>query len=104
MENKEMVDFLGSIDVLDKNNLKKMIVMFGEEDTCSFLAGVVDSLSNSSSLSNKDKKALLTKFNYFITLYFLLYSLAISLYLSYISFGEYVFNISFVNSLKEYLS
>lgn len=66
MENKEMVDFLGSIDVLDKNNLKKMIVMFGEEDTCSFLAGVVDSLSNSSSLSNKDKKALLTKFNYFI--------------------------------------
>lgn len=66
MKNKEMVEFLGSIDVLDKESLKKMICMFGEEETFVFLVGVIDNLNNSSSITKKDKKALLSKFDYFI--------------------------------------
>lgn len=66
MKKMTMLEYLASIDKLSKDNFIKMVNIYGYSDVCSFLNTVIDNITNNKMLKNKDKKELLSKFDYFV--------------------------------------
>ena len=64
-----MVEYLGSIDILSYDKFMDMVDMYGENNVTMFLDNVINSIKTNKSLGKKDKKELLSKFDYYINEY-----------------------------------